>query len=89
MVQSQLSLSIFQEKASGPCYCVHHVITCCLHHETTQVTIFSDPMVSALAALTDKDNIKYRGKGTFSKGQYIPIGGEECTYAHAGESLGS
>lgn len=58
-----------------------------VHHETTQVTIFSDPMVSALAALTNKDNVKYRGNGTFSKGQYIPIGGEECIYAHvhAGE----
>ncbi|CAI7993139.1 Sodium/calcium exchanger NCL1 [Geodia barretti] len=39
------------------------------------VTVFSDPMVSALTALTEKNNANYNGKsGIFRKGQYIPIG---------------
>ena len=33
-------------------------------------------MVSALSALTDKQNTKYHGTGVFPKGQYIPIGGK-------------
>ena len=41
-----------------------------------QVTIFSDPMVSVLAAITNKDNARYQGNSMFSKGQYIPIGGQ-------------
>jgi hypothetical protein len=47
------------------------------------VTVFSDPMVSALTALTEKNNANYNGESsTFHKGQYIPIGGltiESCT----------
>jgi Ca2+/Na+ antiporter len=39
------------------------------------VTVFSDPMVSALTALTEKNNANYNGESsTFHKGQYIPIG---------------
>ena len=38
-----------------------------------QVTVFSDPMVNALSALTDSENNKYHLKG--ARGQYIPIGG--------------
>jgi hypothetical protein len=44
------------------------------------VTVFSDPMVSALAALTDQQNTKYvsPGSGPFTKGQHIPIGVNLC-----------
>ena len=62
------------------------LISCIAHNEivhvhirvdTTiaQVTVFSDPMVSVLSALTDSNNAKYHGTSTFTKGQYIPIGG--------------
>ena len=40
-------------------------------------------MVSALTALTEKNNANYNGESSiFQKGQYIPIGGltiESCT----------
>lgn len=56
-------------------YCTLILCVCVVCMCTLQVTIFSDPMVSALTALTEVENSKYTGSSTFTKGQYIPIGG--------------
>ncbi len=39
------------------------------------VTVFSDPMVNVLTALTDKTNAEYQNEEGSKFGQYIPIPG--------------
>ena len=55
-----------------------------MYIHVSQVTIFSDPMVGALSALTEEKNHKYHNPDhhVFSRGQYIPIGGKTRVFCY-------